>query len=44
MEMEEDSTLGCTEMSSEDEKIQERKHNIKEEKLPGFTEDHQGVL
>jgi hypothetical protein len=28
----------------EDEKIQEIKCNIKEEKLPGFTEDDQGVL
>jgi hypothetical protein len=28
----------------EDEKIQEIKHNIKEEKSPGFTEDDEGVL
>jgi hypothetical protein len=28
----------------EDEKIQEIKHNIKEEKSPGFSEDDQGVL
>jgi hypothetical protein len=28
----------------EDEKIQEIKHNIKEEKLPGFLKDEQGVL
>jgi hypothetical protein len=28
----------------EDEKIQEIKHNIKEEKLPGFLEDKEGVL
>jgi hypothetical protein len=28
----------------EDEKIQEIKHNIKEEKLPGLTEDDQGML
>jgi hypothetical protein len=28
----------------EDEKIQEIKSNIKEEKSPGFTEDDQGVL
>jgi hypothetical protein len=28
----------------EDEKIQEIKHNIKEEKLPGFLEDEEGVL
>jgi hypothetical protein len=28
----------------EDEKIQEIKHNIKEEKSPGFLEDDQGVL
>jgi hypothetical protein len=28
----------------EDEKIQEIKRNIKEEKLPGFTEDDQVVL
>jgi hypothetical protein len=28
----------------EDEKIQEIKHNIKEEKLPEFLEDDQGVL
>jgi hypothetical protein len=27
-----------------DEKIQEIKRNIKEEKSPGFTEDNQGVL
>jgi hypothetical protein len=27
-----------------DVKIQERKHNIKEEKSPGFMEDVQGVL
>jgi hypothetical protein len=27
-----------------DEKIQEIKHNIKEEKSPGFSEDDQGVL
>jgi hypothetical protein len=28
----------------EDEKIQEIKHNIKEEKPPGFLEDEEGVL
>jgi hypothetical protein len=28
----------------EDEKIQEIKRNIKEEKSPGFSEDNQGVL
>jgi hypothetical protein len=28
----------------EDEKIQEIKRNIKEEKLPGFSEDEQIVL
>jgi hypothetical protein len=28
----------------EDEKIQEIKHNIKEEKSPGFSKDKQGVL
>jgi hypothetical protein len=28
----------------EDEKIQEIKHNIKEEKSPGFLEDNEGVL
>jgi hypothetical protein len=28
----------------EDEKIQEIKCNIKEEKLPGFLEDEEGVL
>jgi hypothetical protein len=28
----------------EDEKVQEIKHNIKEEKLPGFSEDNEGVL
>jgi hypothetical protein len=28
----------------EDEKIQEIKCNIKEEKSPGFTEDDKGVL
>jgi hypothetical protein len=28
----------------EDEKIQEIKHNIKIEKLPGFSEDDEGVL
>jgi hypothetical protein len=28
----------------EDEKIQEIKHNIKEEKSPGFLEDDEGVL
>jgi hypothetical protein len=28
----------------EDEKIQEIKRNIKEEKLPGFSEDAKGVL
>jgi hypothetical protein len=28
----------------EDEKIQEIKHNIKEEKSPGFFEDEEGVL
>jgi hypothetical protein len=28
----------------EDEKIQEIKHNIKEEKSPGFSKDEQGVL
>jgi hypothetical protein len=28
----------------EDEKIQEIKHNIKEDKSPGFLEDDQGML
>jgi hypothetical protein len=28
----------------EDEKIQKVKHNIKEEKSPGFSEDDEGVL
>jgi sortase (surface protein transpeptidase) len=28
----------------EDEKIQEIKHNITEEKLPGFSEDDEGML
>jgi hypothetical protein len=28
----------------ENEKIQEIKHNIKEEKSPGFSKDEQGVL
>jgi hypothetical protein len=28
----------------EDEKVQEIKHNIKEEKSPGFSEDNEGVL
>jgi hypothetical protein len=28
----------------EDEKVQETKRNIKEEKLPGFSEDDEGVL
>jgi hypothetical protein len=28
----------------EDEKIQEIKHNMKEEKSPGFLEDEEGVL
>jgi hypothetical protein len=28
----------------EDEKIQEIKHNINEEKAPGFLEDDQGML
>jgi hypothetical protein len=28
----------------EDVKVQETKRNIKEEKLPGFSEDHEGVL
>jgi hypothetical protein len=28
----------------EDEKIQEIKHNIKEEKSPGFSEDEEGML
>jgi hypothetical protein len=28
----------------EDEKLQEKKRNIKEEKLPGFSEDDEGVL
>jgi hypothetical protein len=28
----------------EDEKIREIKHNIKEEKSPGFVEDGQGVM
>jgi hypothetical protein len=27
-----------------DEKVQQIKHNIKEEKLPGFSEDDEGVL
>jgi hypothetical protein len=28
----------------EDEKVQEKKHNIKEEKSPSFSEDDEGVL
>jgi hypothetical protein len=28
----------------EDEKVQEKKHNIKEEKSPDFSEDNEGVL
>jgi hypothetical protein len=28
----------------EDEKVQEIKHNIREEKSPGFSEDDEGVL
>jgi hypothetical protein len=28
----------------EDEKVQEIKHNIKEEKSPSFSEDDEGVL
>jgi hypothetical protein len=28
----------------EDEKVQEIKHNIKDEKLPGFSKDDEGVL
>jgi hypothetical protein len=28
----------------EDEKVQEIKRNIKEEKLPGFSEDDEGLL
>jgi hypothetical protein len=28
----------------EDEKVQGIKHNIKEEKSPGFMEDDQGIL
>jgi hypothetical protein len=28
----------------EDEKVQEIKHNIKEEKSPGFSEDDEGVF
>jgi hypothetical protein len=28
----------------EDEKVQEIKHNIEEEKSPGFSEDDEGVL
>jgi hypothetical protein len=28
----------------EDEKVQDIKHNIKEEKSPGFSEDNEGVL
>jgi hypothetical protein len=46
MEMEEDSTLlqDIQNDQLEDEKIQEIKHYIKEEKSPRFMEDDQGVL
>jgi hypothetical protein len=45
-EMEVDSTLlqEIQKGQLEDEKIQEIKHNIKEEKSPGFSEDDEGVL
>jgi hypothetical protein len=46
VEMEVDSSLfqEIRKGQLEDEKIQEIKHNIKEEKLPEFLEDDQGVL
>jgi hypothetical protein len=46
IEIEVDSTLlqDIQNVQLEDEKIQEIKHNIKEEKSPGFMEDDQGVL
>jgi hypothetical protein len=46
MEMEVDSTLlqDIQKGQLEDEKIQEIKRNIKEERSPGFTKDDQGVL
>jgi hypothetical protein len=46
MEMEVDSSLlqGIQKGQVEDEKIQEIKRNIKEEKSLGFTEDEEGVL
>jgi uncharacterized protein involved in tolerance to divalent cations len=46
MEMEEGSSL-LQEIQRDqlgDEKVQEIKHNIKEEKSPGFSEDDEGVL
>jgi hypothetical protein len=44
--MEMDSTLlqDIQKGQLEDEKIQEIKRNIKEERSPGFTKDDQGVL
>jgi hypothetical protein len=46
IEMEVDSILlqDIQKNQVEDEKIQEIKHNIKEEKSPRFTKDDQGVL
>jgi hypothetical protein len=46
MEMEVGSTLlqEIRKGQLEDEKIQEVKRNIKEEKMPGFSEDDEGVL
>jgi hypothetical protein len=46
MEMEVGSSLilGIQRCQLEDEKIQEIKRNIKEEKSPGFSEDDAGVL
>jgi hypothetical protein len=46
MEMEVDSSLlqEIRRGQLEDENVQEIKHNIKEEKSPGFSEDDEGVL
>jgi hypothetical protein len=46
MEIEVDSSLlqEIRRGQLEDEKVQEIKHNIKEEKSPGFSEDDEGVL
>jgi hypothetical protein len=46
MKMEVDSTLlkDVQKGQLEDEKIKKIKHDIKEEKSPGFMEDDQGVL